>query len=175
MENYYLKNGKEVKMGDTITVHDDEEHPILGKIHSTITVLVNDYTVDALVKEGYLFKQSPTSTLNIEIILDIIAKKHKWDKKDVISFLNTMETLNVSSAFTILLKTIAVELDKKYEDHISNSPRIFCVSLTDGKICEINKAHIRNYKNFAAFRTVEDAKEACKILKPYFKTMYAKK
>lgn len=175
MEKYYLKNGKEVNFGDTITVHEDREDPKFGKIHSSITVLVNDYTIDALIKEGYIVKKVDTPKLTLAIVLEEVAKKHKITQLDLNDALIKLTPINTASVFTFLLKAIAIELDKQYEDHISNSPRIFGVSLTDGKITEINKAHIRNYDNFAAFRTVEDAKIACKLLKNYFKIMYAKK
>jgi hypothetical protein len=45
----------------------------------------------------------------------------------------------------------------------------------DGRIYKVNKAHIKNYRNFAAFRSIEDAKTACKILREILKSMYAKK
>lgn len=175
MTKYYLKDGKEVKLGDTITIHEDREDSILGKIHSAITILVNEYTVDALVKEGYLVKQNNTPSITLDIILEDIAKKHNISQSEVNDLLIKMSAINVTAVFTTLLKEIALELDKQYDDHIENSPRIFVVSLLDGKITEVCKAHIRNYKNFAAFRTIEDAKIACKILKNYFKVMYAKK
>ena len=75
----------------------------------------------------------------------------------------------------MVLREIAIELDKKYEDHIENSPEIYVISMLDGKIAKANKAHIKNYRNFAAFRTIEDAKIACRIVKPILKEMFKNK
>ena len=63
-------------------------------------------------------------------------------------------------------------MDKKYEDHIENSPEIYVISLLDGRITKANKAHIKNYRNFAAFRTIGDAKIACNIVKELLKELF---
>jgi hypothetical protein len=65
-------------------------------------------------------------------------------------------------------------LDEKYEDHISKSEEIFVINITDGSIKRCPKSAITTYNTFAAFRTLEDAKYACKILKPVFKGIYGK-
>ena len=70
------------------------------------------------------------------------------------------------------MREIAIELDLKYKDHIQDSPKIYVVSLLDGRITEANKAHIKNYKNFAAFRSIEDAKIACRITRDILKEMF---
>lgn len=77
-----------------------------------------------------------------------------------------------AAAFAIVLREIAIELDKKYEDHISNSPEIYSISLVDGRITKLYKSRIRSYKNFAAFRTIDDAKFACKVLREVLKDMF---
>lgn len=77
-----------------------------------------------------------------------------------------------AAAFAMVLREIAIELDKKYEDHISNSPEIYSISLTDGRITKLYKSSIRSYKNFAAFRTIDDAKFACKVLREVLKDMF---
>ena len=45
----------------------------------------------------------------------------------------------------------------------------------DGRITKANKAHIKNYRNFAAFRSVEDARIACRFLKGSLKEMFGGK
>ena len=80
----------------------------------------------------------------------------------------TLHCIYPGSAASIFLKEIAIELDKNYDDHISQSPRIFTISAFNGDIFEVDKSHIRNYRNFAAFRTIEDAQYARDILESYF-------
>ena len=86
-----------------------------------------------------------------------------------------MDSILPAAALSIILREIATELDKKYKDHIEKSPEIYVISTLDGRITKANKAHIRNYRNFAAFRTIEDAKIACKIVKPILKEMFKSK
>ena len=47
--------------------------------------------------------------------------------------------------------------------------------MLDGRITKANKAYIKNYRNFAAFRTIEDAKIACRIVKPILTEMFKSK
>ena len=42
----------------------------------------------------------------------------------------------------------------------------------DGRITKANKAHIKNYRNFAGFRTIEDAKIGCTITRDILKEMF---
>ena len=93
----------------------------------------------------------------------------------VYNYLNSVDSILPAASLSMVLREIAIELDKKYEDHIENSPEIYVISLLDGRITKANKAHIRNYRNFAAFRTIEDAKIACKIVKPILKEMFKSK
>lgn len=44
--------------------------------------------------------------------------------------------------------------------------------MLDGRITKANKAHIKNYRNFAAFRSVSDAKIACSIVRDVLKEMF---
>jgi hypothetical protein len=105
----------------------------------------------------------------------LVAAKKGWSLEKTTGWLNSISAINNAAAFTIVLKEIAIELDKKYEDHIENSPRIFVISTLDGRIIEINKAKVKNFRNFAAFRTLEDAKLACKILRGPLKAMFSSK
>lgn len=83
-------------------------------------------------------------------------------------------TANHTAPFSILLREVALELDRKYPDHIENSREIYYINLFNGTITKADKGWIRNYRNFAAFRTMEDAKVACKILSPIMKDLFKK-
>lgn len=110
--------------------------------------------------------------INLDFFVERIAVKKGWKPDKVWGYLNSIAYLNPMSAFNIILREIAIWLDMKYEDHIENSEHIYAVSTLDGRIHEINKKHIKNYRNFAAFRTVEDAKFACSILRDQLKDMF---
>lgn len=110
--------------------------------------------------------------VNLEYFISKIAEKKGWKLEKANGWLKSIADINTSAAFSIILKEIAVWLDHKYEDHIENSEKIFIISTFDGRIHEICKAHIKNYRNFAAFRTIEDARFACNILKHWLKGMF---
>ena len=188
MEKFILKNGEEVKMGDKLIKHGVINTP-LDKRLIIQEVIVNEKTLPELLKAGVLTPAGCTNDTNCtcrycaksEIPLDMnfyiekIAARLGWKPEKVYNYLNSVDSILPAAALSMVLREIAVELDKKYEDHIENSSEIYVISLLDGRITKANKAHIKNYRNFAAFRTIEDAKIACKIVKPVLKEMFKSK
>lgn len=174
----YLHNGKEVKVGDTIVHIYSTEHPIYGKFENRLTILVTEDIIPFLIKDGILETKEAQDKINLSLdyFHDKLLKNLENGKKGIAdaAIINLYNSYPFA-VFNILLREVAIELDKKYEDHIENSPRIFGLSNLNGKIVEVNKATIRNYKNFAAFRSIEDAKIACNILRDYIKALYAKR
>lgn len=54
-------------------------------------------------------------------------------------------------------------LDEKYPDHINKSKEVWVISTLDGEIKQIKELHkIKNFRNFAAFRSLDDALTAKK-------------
>ena len=180
MEKIYLKNGKEVQIGDTLTKVSKVKDPFFGK--GTVIEHVIKVTKDILpklIKAGIVttkLDEKPVAETKIPMELDYyiekIANKLNWKVDKVYNYLNNIDTILPAAAFSMVLREIAIELDKKYEDHIEKSPDIYVISLFDGRITKANKAHIRNYRNFAAFRTIEDAKIACTITRNILKEMF---
>lgn len=101
-----------------------------------------------------------------------LAKKAGWKPKKMAGCLQNLWNINPSVAFSMLLREVAIELDKKYEDHINNCEELFIISPMDGRIHKVPRAYIKNFRNFAAFRTEEDAKIACRILRDDLKEMF---
>ena len=180
MEKIYLKNGKEVQIGDTLTKVSKVKDPFFGK--DTVIEHVIKVTKDILpklIKTGIittkLDEKSVAETkipMELDYYIEKIANKLNWKVEKVYNYLNNVDTILPAAAFSMVLREIAIELDKKYEDHIENSPEIYVISLLDGRITKANKAHIKNYRNFAAFRTIEDAKIACTITRDILKEMF---
>lgn len=171
---FYLKNGKEVKVGDYVTHSEDITHPQLGKVHSETTILVTPESIPTLLKMGIIVP-SATSPNHIGCYISRVLARLGWTESKDLKYIQDLDNIYPNALFNILLREIAIELDKKYDDHIENSPEIFAVSTLDGRISKVNKAYIRNYRNFAAFRSVADAKFACRILRSYLRDMYAKR
>lgn len=180
MEKFILKqSGKKVRMGDKLIKYGVINTPT-GKGVVTQEVLVNEETLPKLLEAGVVvsagkMKMDTTVPMELDFYIGKIAKRLGWKPDKTYNYLNNVDSVLPAAAFSMVLREIAIELDKKYEDHIENSPEIYVISMLDGKIAKANKAHIKNYRNFAAFRTIEDAKIACRIVKPILKEMFKNK
>lgn len=183
MKKFYLKNGKEVQVGDTITKVIKTKHPLLGEVTMVENVVVTEAALPKLIEKGIITtslgsdfdvdKVKPAkSHMNLHYYVEKLAKKLNWKVEKMYNYLNTIDSVYPAAAFSMILREVAIELDKKYEDHIEKSPEIYVISMLDGKITKANKAHIKNYRNFAAFRSVEDAKTACSIVREILKELF---
>lgn len=181
MEKIYLINGKEVQIGDILTKVSKVNDPFFGKdtVIEHFQVKVTKDILPELLKAGIVTTTKPAKSvaetevpMELEYYIQKIAKKLGWKIEKVYNYLNNIDTILPAAALSMVLREIAIELDKKYEDHIEKSPEIYVISILDGRITKANKAHIKNYKNFAAFRSVSDAKIACRITKDILKEMF---
>ena len=180
MKKIYLTNGKEVQIGDTLTKVSKVKNPFFSSEDTVIQhIVVTKGVLPKLLEAGIVTTTKPAkSVVESEIPMDLeyyiqkIAEKLGWKIEKVYNYLNSVDTILPVAAFSMILREIAIELDKKYEDHIDKSPEIYVISMLDGKITKANKAHIKNYRNFAAFRSVSDAKIACSIVRDILKEMF---
>lgn len=179
MEKIYLKNGKEVQLGDTLTKVSKVKDPFFGKGAVVQHIVITKDILPKLLEAGIVTTKSAKSTvvesevpMELEYYIQKIAEKLGWKIEKVSNYLNNVDTILPAAAFSMVLREIAIELDKKYEDHIEKSHEIYVISMLDGRITKANKAYIKNYRNFAAFRTVSDAKIACSIVKDILKEMF---
>ena len=184
MEKFYLKNGKEVQIGDTLTKVIKTKHPLFGEDTVIESIVVTKAVIPQLLKAGIISKsigkivketeehEMEEKKLSLNYYIEKLAERLGWKVDKVYNYLNTIDNVYPAAAFSLILREVAIELDKKYEDHIENSPEIYVISMFDGRITKANKAHIKNYRNFAAFRSVEDAKFACNVVKEILKEMF---
>lgn len=103
--------------------------------------------------------------------LESIAKDLKVSKVDAIKYIDDLIGLDPSSAFSLLSKRIAAQLDKKYNEPIENLRYVHYVSRIDGKVYPIY-TRTANLNNFAAFRNEKDAEFAIKCLHSLYKIMF---
>lgn len=167
-EKLYLAcNGEEVKVGDLIRGTYSE-----NGINSTIAITVSDDVIPMLKKAGILKVKPEVNSINITQVIDHLAKRIGSNPNKVINCIENTAEFMPMAAVSILLREIAIMLDNKYPDHIEKSDKIYCVSSLDGRIHEVSKGHIKNYRNFAAFRSIEDAKLACSLLRNELKELF---
>ena len=131
MEKFILKNGKEVRIGDRLIKRSVVDTHFFRGIHLQ-EVIVNEKTLPELIKAGVLTKVDCTHgtdchcghCTNNEIPMDInfyiekIAARLGWKPEKVYNYLNNVDSILPAAAFSMVLREIAVELDKKYECHI---------------------------------------------------------
>lgn len=169
-----VKSGKEVKVGDLIRVVTNVNIPVFGEIKAVKEITLTKDMLTKLIIRGEVKIVKETSD---PIKIWANAWKNLYNKANVTSekMSNILEVLKGANHWTVvqlLLKEIAIELDKKYDNHINNSEKIYAISPQDGRIHEVDKSHIKNYKAFPAFRNIEDAKIACSLVKNHLKSIF---
>lgn len=184
MKKFYLANGKEVQLGDTICKVEKNDHPVFGKCAEVRCILITKEVLPKLIKLGILTVKKGADkpvlsvlkdgevSMDLEFYIQKIADKLGWKIEKMYNYLNSVGSILPAAAFSMVLREVAIELDKKYEGHIEKSPEIYVISMFDGRITKANKSHIKNYRNFAAFRSVSDAEIACKITKDILKDLF---
>lgn len=152
-------NGEEVK-------YDDESSP-LAELLTKILIHCD------IIKEKPSEKNE-TSVITLEKVLDIIGKDLNLIPELTDVFMDTIWRAYPVAALNIILRTIALELDKKYPDNIRRCSNLYYISTLNGRIYPIEASRITNYKTISLFRNLEDAKIACSIVRPYLKALFHK-
>jgi hypothetical protein len=129
-------------------------------------------TIDKILQEATTKETSQENTDIVKAAIESIAVKKGWKPERVDRWLADIANLYPAATFSIVTRECAILLDRNYEDHIENSEKIFVISTLDGVIHEICKKHIKNYRNFAAFRSVSDARIVCIALRDHLKQMF---
>ena len=169
-----VKSGKEVKVGDLIRVVAGVNHPVFGEIKAVKEITLTKNMLTKLIIRGEVKIVKETSD-PIKIWANAwknLCNKAKLTSGGMSSILDALKEANHWVVVQLLLKEIAIELDKKYDNHIKNSEKIYAISNQDGRIHEVDKSHIKNYRAFPAFRTIEDAKIACSLVKNHLKSIF---
>ena len=168
-----VKNGKEINFGDKILITKSVNTPLGITIVSKVAIVTKEL-MDKLINDG---KVNVVEEKDINKIwnnaIENLAKKTNWKEEKLLNILNTLHLANPWAATQMVLREIAIELDKKYDDHINKSEKIYVISPQDGRIHEINKKTVKNYKAFPAFRSIEDAKIACSLIREHLKSIFS--
>ena len=167
----FVKTGKEVEMGNTFAFEMNSAYSFMP----FYTVVVCEESIPFLIKEG-IIKEVENEEIPTEPYFYIkhLADRIHWNVENLRKYLSSLYTVYPAAVFSIMLREVAIVLDEKYDNHIKNSKEIYVISSLNGeiiiKIKDLNK--IKNFKNFAAFRTLEDAITAKKILEEPMKQLF---
>lgn len=169
---YIIKDtNEEIKFGETIeTTHMVDT--IFGTVEAFFKTTLTEDNVDTFVKEGILtvVEDTPEPLKPVGYYLAKYCKRLGWDIKRFTNSFADICSVNPAPLFIALLKEIAIDMDKKYDGHISECDSHYVVSPVDGGV---HKAKgLNNFRNISAFRTAEDAISALLILKEIHQEMF---
>lgn len=166
----FVKTGKEVEMCNTFASGMNGAYGFMP----FYTVVVCEESIPFLIKEG-IIKEVENEEIPTELYFYIkhFADRTHWNVENLRKYLNNLYTIYPAAVFSIMLREVAIVLDEKYDNHIKNSKKIYVISSLNGEIIKIKDLNkIKNFKNFAAFRTLEDAITAKKILEEPMKQLF---
>lgn len=178
MKKYFLKDGKEVKFGDSI----------LGthKFGNTVTKILTTFdedSIDVLKDLGIIIEKevkdekSDSTLINFYLnnVYEWLANKLDISVQGAKNYLMDLEGINPSAALNVYLKRISNRLIKKYDKTpIRELPEIYIISIYDGKVKAICPKDIKNLSHFAWFRSKEDAEFARQCVINLIEKMFGK-
>lgn len=167
------KTGKEVKMGEKLI----KVVELFGIPVPMSQIEVNKTTLPDLIKRGIIVVEGSDSDIDITIegAIQHLANRIGWNKENLEKYFNNLYKISPAAVFEIVLKEVAIMLDEKYSDHISSSKEIWVINKVNGRIQKLKDlSKIKSFKHFAAFRSLEDALVAKKVMAPALKDLYGK-
>lgn len=166
----FVETGKEVEMGKKVGFGMNSAYGFIP----FYTVVVCEKSIPFLIEEGVIKEVEEEGThVDPNFYIEHLAKRIHWNVDNLKKYLGNLYTIYPAAVFSILLKEIALVLDEKYDNHIENSKEIYVISCLSGEISKVKDLNkIKNFKNFAAFRTLDDALAAKHILKDPMKQLF---
>ena len=164
---YFDYRGNEKRMGDIVTYA--ENYSKKGTIirHRIICTLTP--ATLPLLKDIGAIKESKATDKELTDYFGLVCKQHKISP-DV---LKKLFSISPSTTLSLLLRTIAVDMDNQYEGDISKCETVYLFDKLTGKPFEFPVKQAKNLRNVAAFRSKEDIEQALKICAPIVKKMYS--
>lgn len=186
MKKYFLNNGEEIKFGDIINATKDE-----GYKTTIITCIFDEDSIDFLKELGIVIekdieekttkkqensdKELVSMISYLDYVLDYVANRIGASRVEAVEYLYSLEKINPLAVLTVYLKRISYRLNKKYNNTpIRELSKIYIISVYDGKVKAICPKDIKNLKNFAWFRSKEDAEFARQCVINLIEKMFGK-
>ena len=175
-KTFYTKEGNRIEL--------DKPFNILipvGDRNITVTIMTSEIShLEKLAERGFITaevkKQDPKETELKEELIKALLKKlpDGTEKEHLDTLMEIYEEINPTAFFQMLLKELAVIMDRKYEDHISKCQDVYLFNLLKGRILHVPVDKEMNFRTFSAFRTKEEIKEALRLLQPLLRKIYGK-
>ena len=111
-------------------------------------------------------------TLGEDYYILNLAEKKGWEPKKMVRYIENLTKFSPAAAASVLLREIAIDFDDAHDGHIEDSEEIWTISMLNGKVEQVDKTKVKNYRNFPAFRSEREAKEAHAILSKRLRKMF---
>ena len=175
-KSFITKEGKRVFLNEPFNACFETKEEGCTVVHLIRTNKLEASTAERLVRLGVLKEYGVPKAENITIndMFKLIGEWIVGTPDAVGTIVELLNTLPDYIKFEMMLRAAAVLIDRKYPDHINNAKvdKYYTINMTDGKVCEVPKKSIKNFRNFAAFRTLDDIKIATKLLRPLMKHIW---
>lgn len=168
------RTGKSVEKGEKLV----KVVEVFGLPIPVDEIVLDGKTLHDLIKQGVIVEEGTDKGVDFDIPAAMIhlAKRIGWSSNNLDKYLDSLYKINPAAVFSVLLKEVAIMLDERYPDHINKSKEIWVISTLDGEIKQVKELHkIKNFRNFAAFRSLDDALIAKKIMAPALQDLYGRK
>lgn len=175
MKKYFTKDGQELILDKPVTItltkQNDSKYRIISTSEIDNALLEYLLSTKAVVcKEIEEFKPSDKPSFYVHKL----ANKLEMSVDQCYKMIETIRKYSPITVFSLLLKQVALELDKKYKDHICDAEETYCISAESGNIIKMYTKGLR-YKNISLFRSVEDARFAVKVLSGLYDECFPEK
>lgn len=173
-DKFITKEGKKVSLGEPLSIIDTLKKEGVKTTYIFRSDKLTSSQAKILVMKGMLKEEKEPKVPTIDEAVALIST---WlmgtphAKDTAREFLTAMPDY---AWFSVMLRAFAVLIDRKYPDHINNADvdKYFTIDMTNGRVCEVPKGRIKNFRNFAAFRSIDDIKIATKVLRPFIKELW---
>lgn len=180
-DKFITKEGKKVSLGEPLSITATLKKEGVKATYIFKSDRLTSSQAKMLVMKGILKEEKPLDKVEkkpkVPTTDEVFALVSTWlmgtphEKDTAREFLAAMPDY---ARFSVILRALAVLIDRKYPDHINNADvdKYFTIDMTNGRVCEVPKGKIKNFRNFAAFRSIDDIKIATKILRPFIKELW---
>lgn len=170
MKYYLINNGKEVQIGDIIPV-DTTIDTIFGPATATTHIVVNQENIKVLMKHGIIAGKED-KTLTLFTCINFVAARLDLTTKEAEGLIKGMIDKGVMAPALQLLLKAASDYLSPGVSAVKTLPKVYTISLIDGRVHEVQTTDIKTYEHFAYFVSKTQAKQVRGILKDLFREMY---
>ena len=166
MVKYYLKDGQEIKVGDTVEIQKTVD-TTLGKGTATVSVLVTQASLELLIKEGFVTKEDDEQTAEellkaLKPYIRRFARNNKLSFDDALAVLAAVLEMSPAAHIQMLLEVMTEVMNMGKS---ATSPTVFILSRGHNyKVCQTS---LEGAKLVPKFYLRSDAERAYTLLKPF--------